>query len=81
MANRFIAATENIQEVIRKRMWDDKSGMFVDIDPKTRRKTGVKAAAGFYPLATDIGVLGAMVSQVGSVMATEAACSRSARRG
>ncbi len=54
MANRFIAATENIQEVIRKRMWDDKSGMFVDIDPKTRRKTGVKAAAGFYPLATDI---------------------------
>jgi adenylyltransferase/sulfurtransferase len=27
---------------------------------------------GSYPLATDIGVLGAMVSQVGSVMATEA---------
>lgn len=29
-------------------------------------------AAGSYPLATQIGVLGAMVSQVGSVMATEA---------
>ncbi|MEZ5202631.1 MAG: hypothetical protein R2742_15625 [Micropruina glycogenica] len=27
---------------------------------------------GSYPLATEIGVLGAMVSQVGSVMATEA---------
>ena len=29
-------------------------------------------AAGSYPMATQIGVLGAMVSQVGSVMATEA---------
>ena len=54
MANRFIAARENMVEVIRKRMWDDKSGLFVDIDPKTRRKTGVKAAVGFYPLGTDI---------------------------
>ncbi len=54
MANRFIAATEVIHEVIRKRMWDEKSGIFMDIDPKTRRKTGVKSAVGFYPLATDI---------------------------
>lgn len=32
----------------------------------------VEPAPGSYPLATQIGVLGAMVSQVGSVMATEA---------
>ncbi|MBK8980415.1 MAG: hypothetical protein IPM29_31320 [Planctomycetes bacterium] len=54
MANRFEAATENIREVIRKRMWDEKTNMFGDVDPKSRRKTGVKAAVGFYPLATDI---------------------------
>ncbi len=54
MANRFIAASEVIHETIRKRMWDEKSGLFMDVDPKSRRKTGVKAAVGFYPLATDI---------------------------
>src|SRR5690606_6689399 len=54
MANRFIAETEVIQDKIRKKMWDEKSGLFVDIDPKTRRRTAVKAAVGFYPLATDI---------------------------
>lgn len=54
MANRFISASEVIQETIRKKMWDDKAGIFMDIDPKTRRRTGVKAAVGFYPLATDI---------------------------
>lgn len=32
----------------------------------------IEPTAGSYPLATQIGVLGAMVSQVGSVMATEA---------
>jgi hypothetical protein len=54
MANRFIAASEDIQDTIRKKMWDDKAGIFMDIDPKSRRRTGVKAAVGFYPLATDI---------------------------
>jgi hypothetical protein len=54
MANRFQAAMQNIQETIRKRMWDDKAGLFMDIDPKTRRRTTVKSAVGFYPLATDI---------------------------
>ncbi len=54
MANRFIAATEVIHDVIKKRMWDEKSGLFMDIDPKSRRRTGVKAAVGFYPLGTDI---------------------------
>ena len=54
MANRFAAEAEDIQETIRKRMWDEKSGLYMDIDPKTRRRTGVKAAVGFYPMATDI---------------------------
>ena len=35
-------------------MWDDKAGIFMDIDPKSRRRTSVKAAVGFFPLATDI---------------------------
>lgn len=54
MANRFAAAKEVIHEIIRKRMWDDKNAIFMDLDPKSRRRTGVKAAVGFYPLATDI---------------------------
>lgn len=54
MANRFIAEAEVIHDTIRKRMWDDKAGIFMDLDPKTRRRTGVKAAVGFYPMGTDI---------------------------
>jgi hypothetical protein len=54
MANRFVAEAEVIQETVRKRMWDDKAGIFMDMDPKTRRRTGVKAAVGFYPMCTDI---------------------------
>ncbi len=66
MANRFLAAAEVIHDVLRKRMWDDNAGLFVDIDPKSRRKTGVKAAVGFYPLATDIPTPG----QVDKMLAT-----------
>src|SRR5690606_12737088 len=47
MANRFAAEAQDIQDVIGKRMWDDKSGLFMDIDPKSRRRTGEKAAVGF----------------------------------
>jgi hypothetical protein len=54
MANRFAAERQDIHDVIQKRMWDEKNGIFMDIDPKTRRRTGVKCAAGFLPLATDI---------------------------
>ncbi len=54
MANRFHAEVEVILETVRKKMWDDKAGIFMDLDPKSRRKTNVKAAVGFYPLATDI---------------------------
>ena len=54
MANRFQAEIEVIQDTIRKKMWDEKAGLFMDLDPDNRRKTNVKAAVGFYPLATDI---------------------------
>jgi hypothetical protein len=54
MANRFQAEAEVILDTIRKKMWDDKAGLFMDLDPDNRRKTNVKAAVGFYPLATDI---------------------------
>ncbi len=54
MANRFHAAKEVIHDIIRKRMWDEKNAIFMDLDPKSRRRTGVKAAVGFYPLGTDI---------------------------
>ncbi|MGE3173435.1 MAG: trehalase family glycosidase [Planctomycetota bacterium] len=54
MANRFQAEVEVIQDTIRKKMWDEKAGLFMDLDPKNRRRTNVKSAVGFYPLATDI---------------------------
>lgn len=54
MANRFIAEVETVHDAMKKRMWDEKAGLFMDVDPETRRRTGVKAAVGFYPLATDI---------------------------
>ncbi len=54
MANRFQAEVEVILDTVRKKMWDEKSGMFMDLDPSSRRKTNVRAAVGFYPLATDI---------------------------
>jgi len=54
MANRFAAEAEVILDMIRKKMWDEKAGLFMDLDPDNRRKTNVKAAVGFYPLATDI---------------------------
>ncbi|HLQ37607.1 MAG TPA: trehalase family glycosidase [Planctomycetota bacterium] len=54
MANRFHAEAEVIQDTIRRKMWDEKAGIFMDLDPEDRKKTNVKAAVGFYPLATDI---------------------------
>ncbi len=54
MANRFAAEEEVISDVICRRMWDERAGLFMDLSPKTRRRTGVKSAVGFYPLATDL---------------------------
>ncbi len=35
MANRFIAEAEVIHDIMRKRMWDERSGLFMDIDRKS----------------------------------------------
>jgi len=39
---------------IREIMWDQELGMFSDVDPRTGRRTGVKAAVCFYPYLTDL---------------------------
>jgi len=41
-------------EALLTRMWDDRTGMFSDVDGRTGRRTGVKAAVCFYPLLTDL---------------------------
>lgn len=43
-----------IREAIRLRMWNQRTGMFSDIDPSTGQKTNIKAAICFYPYLTDI---------------------------
>jgi hypothetical protein len=45
---------ERTGEAIRTAMWDDDVGLFSDVDPRTMRRTGVKAAVCFYPLLTDL---------------------------
>jgi mannosylglycerate hydrolase MGH1-like protein len=39
---------------IRTTMWDERAGMFFDVDPSAGRRTGVKAAVCFYPYFTDL---------------------------
>lgn len=39
---------------VRERMWDAETEWFSDVDPASGRRTGVKAAVGFYPYATDL---------------------------
>ncbi len=47
LADRTLAA-------VRGTMWDADSGLFSDVDPRTGRRTGVKAAVCFYPYFTDL---------------------------
>ncbi len=48
------AVADAIGTAVRDRMWDERSGMFSDIDPRTGNRTGIKAAVCFYPYLTDI---------------------------
>lgn len=48
------AAADHIGEAVRRHMWDAATGMFSDVDPRTMRRTGVRAAVCFYPYLTDI---------------------------
>jgi len=43
-----------IKDAVLKKMWDPKEEMFFDVNPKTGKRTGVKAAICFYPYMTDI---------------------------
>ena len=39
---------------LREQMWDPQAEMFLDVDPRTGERTGVKAAVCFYPYFTDV---------------------------
>jgi hypothetical protein len=47
-------SADRIGEAILTIMWDEARGIFSDVDPRTMRRTGVKAAVCFYPLLTDL---------------------------
>ncbi len=47
-------AADRIGAAILEHLWDDECGFFFDVDPRTMRRTGAKAAVGFYPLLTDL---------------------------
>lgn len=53
-SNAWRASADRIGDAIRSAMWDEVTGLFSDVDPRTMRRTGVKAAVGFYPLLTDL---------------------------
>lgn len=53
-ARRWAKVAEFTGEAILGLMWDGATGMFSDVDPRTMRRTGVKAAVCFYPYFTDL---------------------------
>lgn len=50
----WTAAAERTGVAIRRIMWDQRTGMFSDVEPQSMRPTGVKAAVSFYPYMTDL---------------------------
>jgi hypothetical protein len=53
-SNAWRASADRIGDAILSSMWDAATGLFSDVDPRTMRRTGVKAAVCFYPLLTDL---------------------------
>jgi hypothetical protein len=53
-AARWTALAERTKHAVRRSMWDAKRGMFSDVNPKTGKRTRVKAAVCFYPYFTDL---------------------------
>ncbi len=45
---------EAVRAAISSAMWDRAVGMFSDVDPRSGRRTGVRAAVCFYPYMTDL---------------------------
>ena len=50
----WTAMAERTGVAIRRIMWDPETGMFSDVDPRTMRLIGAKAAVSFYPYMTDL---------------------------
>ncbi len=53
-ASDWEAGAEKIKQAVRTLMWDPEEEVFFDVDPKSMKPTGVKAAVCFYPYMTDI---------------------------
>lgn len=53
-AARWIASADRTGAAITGMMWDERAGMFSDVDPETGDRTGVKAAVCFYPYFTEL---------------------------
>ncbi|MGQ0766583.1 MAG: MGH1-like glycoside hydrolase domain-containing protein [Gemmatimonadota bacterium] len=53
-AAQWSALAERTRFAVRDRMWNPRSGMFSDVDPRTGNRTDVRAAVSFYPYFTDI---------------------------
>ena len=45
---------DRIGDAILARMWDPQTQLFCDVDPRTGRPTGIRAAVCFYPWLTDL---------------------------
>ncbi len=52
--SRWNAAAERTAVAMRNQMWDSELQMFSDVDPRSSRRTNVKAAVCFYPYMTDV---------------------------
>ena len=53
-AARWTAVADRTATAVQELMWDAKSCLYSDVDPRTLRRTGVKAAVCFYPYFTDL---------------------------
>jgi glycogen debranching enzyme len=53
-ADAWRSEAARIADGLLGRMWDEAAGLFSDVDPRSMRRTGVKAAVCFYPLLTDL---------------------------
>lgn len=51
---RWAGWADRTRQAVRHQMWHPGEGMFFDVDPRTMRPTGVRAAVCFYPYFTDL---------------------------
>lgn len=52
--DRWKAQADRTALALQKKMWDNKGGIFSDVNPVTGKRTGVRAAVSFYPYFTDM---------------------------